>query len=464
MASLHVFHSNESRGFIEHALQPLSVTQPTNLETGRALSICVCGLGYVGAVTVACLARLGHSVIGVDVLDQKVDAMNAGRSPFVEDGLPELIAEVVAAGRLSATTDIAAAVRGSDVTLVCVGTPSRSDGSLDSDTVRRVCEQIGEALRDVDRYHLVVIRSTLLPGVTSGELVPLLEQTSGKRAGVEFGVCMNPEFLREGNAIEDFFEPSRTVIGEFDARSGDVLASIYEGIGGPILRTELGTAEIVKYSDNWWHALKVAFGNEVGALADAMGVDGQEVMEIFSLDTKLNISAKYLRPGMAFGGSCLPKDLRALTHFAGESELHLPLLQSVLPSNVAHTDRTLRLIRESGAKHVGFLGLTFKPGTDDTRESPTVAMIATLVSEGFEVTVHDENIDLDVLSGANREVLLSQIVDLPDRLDEDPDALCQSAEVVVMTYGTPEYRRLQQAYDGKVRFIDLSGAERARSE
>ena len=436
------------------------MTSTPTLERGASLNICVCGLGYVGAVTVACLAKLGHKVIGVDVVDQKVEVMNAGRSPLVEPGLPELISEMVKAGRLSATTDIVAAVRGSDITLVCVGTPSRSDGSLNSDAVRAVCAQIGETLRNIDRYHLVVIRSTLLPGVTSRELVPLLEQTSGKTAGVDFGVCMNPEFLREGNAIEDFFEPSRTVVGELDQRSGDLLAAIYEGISGPVLPTSLGTAEIVKYSDNWWHALKVAFGNEVGALAEAMDVDGQEVMEIFSLDTKLNISDKYLRPGMAFGGSCLPKDLRALNHFAAESDLNLPVLQSVLPSNLAHTERTLQLVRQLGARRVGFLGLTFKPGTDDTRESPTVAMIATLLEEGFEVLVHDENIDLDALSGVNRDVLLSQIGDLQDRLMGDADVLCQSVEVVVVTYGTPEYRMLTAKYDDSVSFLDLSGPQR----
>jgi GDP-mannose 6-dehydrogenase len=428
----------------------------SNPEQKNPLPICVCGLGYVGAVTVACLARLGHKVIGVDTVHQKVELMNAGHSPLVENGLPELISEMVEVGRLSATTEITTAVRESDITLVCVGTPSRSDGSLNSDAVRKVCTEIGEALRDVDRYHLIVIRSTLLPGVTSRELIPLLEQTSGKTAGVDFGVCMNPEFLREGNAIEDFFEPSRTVIGELDQRSGDVLAAIYEGISGPVFRTRLGTAEIVKYSDNWWHALKVAFGNEVGALADTMGVDGHEVMEIFLLDTKLNISSKYLRPGMAFGGSCLPKDLRALNHFAAESDLNLPVLQSVLPSNSAHTERTLRQIRQLGARRIGFLGLTFKPGTDDTRESPTVAIIATLIAEGFEVLVHDENIDLDIMSGANQELLLSQIGDLKDRLVEDADVLCQSVEGVIVTYGTLEYSRLMEKYGDRASFLDLS--------
>ena len=464
------FDSTKALGTHEHQLSKTlldtsyaieSMTHTSKPDQVHPLRICVCGLGYVGAVTVACLARLGHTVTGVDVVEQKVEAMNAGRSPFVENGLSELIAEMARVGRLSATTNTAAAVRDSDITLVCVGTPSRSDGSLNSDAVRKVCGQIGEALRDVDQYHLVVIRSTLLPGVTSRELVPVLERTSGKTAGVGFGVCMNPEFLREGNAIEDFFEPSRTVIGELDRRSGDLLAAMYDGVSGPVLRTKLGTAEIVKYSDNWWHALKVAFGNEVGALAEAMGVDGQEVMEIFSLDTKLNISAKYLRPGMPFGGSCLPKDLRALTHFAGESGFNLPVLESVLPSNVAHTERTLRLIRQLGAKRVGFLGLTFKAGTDDTRESPTVAMIATLVAEGVEVLAHDANVDLDLLSGANREVLLRHIGDLKDRLVEDADLLCQSVEVVIVTYSTPDYRRLTAKYDDSVSFLDLSGAQSA---
>lgn len=425
-------------------------------STSPPLRICVCGLGYVGAVTAACLARLGHAVIGVDVHGSKVDAINEGRSHFVEKGLPDLIAEMVAAERLSATTDTAAAVRKSDITLVCVGTPSREDGSLNSDFARGVCGQIGEVLRIHDVYHLIVIRSTLLPGITRHELVPVLERISGKTAGIGFGVCFNPEFLREGSAIEDFFQPSRTVIGELDQRSGDLLASMYKGIPGAVVRTNFEVAEIVKYADNWWHGLKVSFANEVGTLANAIGVDGREVMEIFAFDTKLNLSSKYLMPGFAFGGSCLPKDLRALDHLARRYDLDMPLLEAVLPSNAAHLSRVLECIRVSGAKRVGFLGLTFKPGTDDIRESPAAELITTLLEEGFDVCVHDDNVDPANLMGSNRTFLFERIPDIPSRLIEDADALCRSVEAVVVAHDTKQYRALVERYRGLLTVIDCA--------
>jgi GDP-mannose 6-dehydrogenase len=399
---------------------------------------------------------MGHIVTGVDVVASKVDAVNSGRAPFVEKGLTELTAAMVASGRLTATMDTTAAVSSSEITLVCVGTPSREDGSLDTHYVSAVCCQIGEVLRELDSYHLIVLRSTVLPGITRGELVPLLEKLSSKKAGIDFGFCFNPEFLREGSAIEDFFQPSRTVIGELDQRSGDVVASIYQGIPGSVIRTNFETAEIVKYTDNWWHALKVAFANEVGTLAKNIGVDGREAMAIFTLDKKLNLSAKYLLPGLAFGGSCLPKDLRALSHLARAHGLELPLLQAVIPSNEAHLARTLQLIRATGAKRVGFLGLTFKPGTDDVRESPAVELIAALLLEGFDVCVHDESVKAAELVGANRAFLLRRIPDLFSCLIEDPDLLCGSVDAVVVIHDTPKYRALIEQYHGDLLVVDCT--------
>jgi GDP-mannose 6-dehydrogenase len=267
-------------------------------------------------------------------------------------------------------------------------------------------------------------------------MLPLLERSSGKVCGRGFGVCVNPEFLREGSAIDDFFEPSRTVIGEGTARDGDLLARVYGALPGPIVRTTFETAETVKYLDNWWHALKIAFANEAGTLASALGVDPDESMAIFGLDAKLNLSTAYLRPGQAFGGSCLPKDLRALGHLAQDCHVELPLLKSVLPSNAAHLARTIEQIRESGAKRVGILGLTFKPGTDDVRESPAVELIASLIEDGFEVYVHDENVRLADLVGANRAFLLSRLPNIASQLVEDPVTLCQLADTIVLTHET----------------------------
>ena len=427
------------------------------IPSDRALRICVCGLGYVGAVTAACLARLEHFVIGVDVVPSKVKAINDGKAHFVEHGLAELTASMVSGGRLSGSTDAASAIRQSDMTVICVGTPSQEDGSINTEFVRTMCYQVGEALRSCRHYHVVVIRSTVLPGVTRRELIPLIEKTSGKTAGVEFGVCFNPEFLREGNAIEDFFHPSRTVIGEYDKKSGDALVAMYaHEVSGPKLRVTVETAEMVKYTDNWWHAIKVAFANEVGTLAQTVQVDAVEVMRIFMLDSKLNISTKYLLPGLPFGGSCLPKDLRALTHLSRRLRLNLPLLEAVLPSNTAHLARSLEAIRAAGCKTVGFLGLTFKPGTDDVRESPAVEMIATLLDEGYDVLVHDGNVNPVSLIGANKLFLLKLVPHLPRIMVEDPETLCRSAEVLVKIHDTAQYSALIEKYRGGHAVVDCT--------
>jgi len=350
--------------------------------------ICIFGMGYVGCVSGACLASLGHQVIGVEPNRTKVDLLNSGKSPIVEKDLPELIASTVKSGLYRATDDWRAAIAASDLAMVCVGTPSRSNGSIDLSYVRRVCEQIGSALRDRKDFFTVVIRSTIVPGSVESVLIPILEKESGLKAGVGFGVCMNPEFLRESTSVKDFHEPPKTVIGELNPKSGEALAGIYAVLPGPHIRTSISVAEMVKYVDNAFHAVKVTFANEVGALCKEHRVDSHQVMDIFCQDTKLNLSPYYLKPGFAFGGSCLPKDLRALNHEARSLDLELPLLRSILESNKLQVLKVIRKLAEFKGRKLGFLGLSFKGGTDDLRESPIVEVIESMLVKCFAVKIY----------------------------------------------------------------------------
>jgi GDP-mannose 6-dehydrogenase len=415
----------------------------------------VFGLGYVGAVTSACLADLGVEVIGVDLTPLKVDTINAGRSPIVERGLDELIAAGVASGRLRATADAEAAVLDSDISMICVGTPSNANGSLDLSAVERVAETIGTAIGRKGAWHLVIVRSTMLPGSTEQHVVPLLERHSGLRAGSDFGVCYNPEFLREGSSIEDFHHPPFTIIGSDDQRAAAAAAEPYATLEGEIITTSIRGAEMVKYVCNAFHALKVTFANEVGLIATAHGVDSHEVMDIVGRDHKLNISTAYLRPGFAFGGSCLPKDLRALTHDAKRNDLDVPVLSAILPSNDQHVARAYELVRATGARRVGVLGLSFKAGTDDLRESPLVALVERLIGRGYDVRVHDPNVAYANLHGANRAYIEQEIPHIVSILTETADELLEHSEVVIVGNGDPEHvRTLQRLRDGQ-HVIDL---------
>ena len=320
------------------------------------MRISVFGLGYVGAVSAGCLAKDGHQVIGVDPYQPKVDLINAGQTPVIENEIGEIIAKAVKDRMLFATTNVEDAVLQSDISFICVGTPSQLNGSLDLKYVRSVCEQIGIAIRKKESYHVIVARSTMLPGSMSGVVIPTLEEASGKRAGHDFGVCINPEFLREGTAVYDLYHPPKTVIGETDTRSGDLIASLYSKIDAPLVRTDVETAEMVKYSDNVWHALKVGFANEIGNICKAIGLDGHRVMEIFCRDTKLNLSPYYMKPGFAFGGSCLPKDVRALSYKARSLDLDLPILNAILPSNQNQIDKGFDMVTEKGNRKIGLLG------------------------------------------------------------------------------------------------------------
>lgn len=403
------------------------------------MRISVFGLGYVGCVSAACLAAENHRVIGVDVNPSKVDLINKGRSPIVEKGLGTLIGRVVSSGHLSATSNAGEAIRQSDVAMICVGTPSTSEGSLDLQFVERVSADIGQGLRDRDTYHVVVVRSTMLPGSTEEVVLPTLERVSGRRVGVGFGLAYNPEFLREGTAVSDFRNPPRTVIGEFDQQSGDRVAKIYSALDAPLIRTDIRTAELVKYADNAFHALKITFANEIGALCRAEGIDSHRLMDIFCQDTKLNISPAYLRPGYAFGGSCLPKDLRALSHRAHKRQVEIPVLNSILESNEKHKQRGLALVQAAEQRRIALLGLSFKPDTDDLRESPAIGLLEALVEEGHQVRVYDRNVELERLTGGNRAFVKHKVPHLSSLMVRDLQSAVSWAEVVVVTNYDEEF-------------------------
>jgi GDP-mannose 6-dehydrogenase len=427
------------------------------------MKISVLGLGYVGAVSAGCLAKDGHEVIGVDPERAKVDLINAGRSPIIEKDIGEIIHAQVAAGRLSATTEVAHAVRHTDLALVCVGTPSLPNGAIDLRYVKRVCEQIGEALRTHAGAPVIVMRSTMLPGTMRELVIPLLEESSGKRAGQEFGLCINPEFLREGTSVYDYDNPPKTVIGEVNRASGDLLASLYSRLPGPMIRTDIDTAEMVKYADNAWHALKVGFANEVGSLCKALDVDAHRVMDIFCQDRKLNLSPYYLKPGFAFGGSCLPKDLRALLYKAKRLDVALPILSSILPSNQLQIERGVQAVVEKGSRAVGILGLSFKAGTDDLRESPMVELTERLIGKGFDVRVYDRNVSLAALHGANRDYILNRIPHLARLMVATLDEVLAHARTLVIGNGAPEFADVPRRIGEGQSVIDFVRVSDSRS-
>jgi GDP-mannose 6-dehydrogenase len=396
------------------------------------LSISVFGMGYVGSVSAACFAHVGHKVTGVDVSPAKVEMMAAGRSPIIEARMSELVEEGHRSGMLHATTDAAEAVRNSEISFVCVGTPSLRSGKLDLGYVERVVHEIGIALQKKNSYHVIVLRSTVLPGTTESLVIPTLEKASGRRAGVDFAVCYNPEFMREGSAVADFLQPPYTVLGAQEPKHLILARQLYSTISSPVFETSIAVAEMVKYVCNAFHAVKIGFANEVGSLCKSLGVDAEAVTRIYTADTKLNISPAYLSPGFAFGGSCLPKDLRALGHRAKELDLALPLLESVLPSNAQHIDRAVESVLRTNKRKIAFLGLSFKPGTDDLRESPQVQMIKRLLGEGCQVRVWDRDVSLGRLAGSNRQYIEEVIPHIGSLLSADVEDVVRSGEVVVI--------------------------------
>ncbi len=428
------------------------------------MRISIFGLGYVGTVSAGCLADDGHEVVGVDPLPTKVDLINRGQSPIVETDIGEIIAATAKAGRLRATSDPGQAIRESELSFVCVGTPSQANGNLDLRYIRRICEQIGEALKSKNERHTVVIRSTILPGTMRKIVIPTLEEFSGKKAGVAFGVCNNPEFLREGSAVKDFRFPPKTVIGELDQASGDILASLYKKLDAPLIRTDIESAEMVKYIDNSWHALKIGFANEIGNLCKCLGLDAHKVMKIFCQDQKLNISPAYLSPGFAFGGSCLPKDLRALSYQAKMHDLDLPILASILPSNEMQISRGLQLIVKREHTRVGILGFSFKAGTDDLRESPLIEVIERLIGKGYDLRIYDKNVNIARLVGANRDFILNHIPHISKLMVGDIDAVLDHAETVVIGNKDPEFSKVPERLRAGQFLVDFVRIIEGRSD
>jgi GDP-mannose 6-dehydrogenase len=415
----------------------------------------VFGLGYVGCVSAACFAEDGNDVTGVDVNPTKVEIINSGKTPIIEEGINELIGKVVAAGRLRATTDSARAVHDSDLSLICVGTPSNQNGSLHLRHVEQVCREIGAALKTKAQRHIVVIRSTMLPGTIQNTVIPALEATSGKKAGTDFGICINPEFLREGSSLKDFHNPPFTLIGADDEETTSAVRGLYANINAPVFVTSLKTAEMVKYVCNCFHALKVSFANEIGNICKALEIDSHEVMHVFCQDTKLSLSPYYLKPGFAFGGSCLPKDLRAINYKAKELDVEVPVLSAILPSNRLQVERAVEMVRQSGKSRVGVLGFSFKAGTDDLRESPMVTLIETLIGKGFELSIYDRDVSLARLVGANKEYIEREIPHISKLMRDTIDAVLADSEIIIIGNQAEEFRSVGERLRPNQQLIDL---------
>src|SRR3954466_4291992 len=420
-----------------------------------AVRVSVFGLGYVGCVSAASFAGDGHDVVGVDVNADKVAAINAGRSAIVEPGHDERLGRAAAERGLRATTNTAEAIHGTDVSLLCVGTPSRKNGSLDLQYLERVSEEIGRALRDKPSYHVVVVRSTVLPGTTHEVVIPALERESGKKYGDGFGVSVNPEFLREGTALKDFRKPPLTLVGHNHAADASGTIALYQSIDAPLVSTSIRVAEMMKYTSNTWHALKVVFANEIGNLCKKLDVDSHDVMDIFCRDEKLNLSPYYLKPGFAFGGSCLPKDVRALQYRAKEMDVEMPLISQILPSNRGQIQQALDQVLETGKKNIGLLGFSFKAGTDDLRESPIVILAEALLGKGVSLRIYDRNVSIARLVGANKEYIEKQIPHLSSLLCNTIEEVIDGSEVIVVGNQAPEFAQAVQECRADQIVIDL---------
>lgn len=419
------------------------------------MRLSVFGLGYVGCVSAAYFADDGNEVIGVDVNPTKVEIINGGKSPIIEHGINELMAKVVKSGRLLATTDSERAIRDSDLSLVCVGTPSNQNGSLHLRHVEQVCREIGLVLKTKEQRHIVVIRSTMLPGTVENTVMPALEETSGKKAVKDFGICINPEFLREGSSLKDFHAPPFTLIGADDEETITAIRGLYAKIDAPVFVTSLKTAEMVKYVCNCFHALKVSFANEIGNICKALQIDSHEVMHVFCQDTKLNLSPYYLKPGFAFGGSCLPKDLRAINYKAKELDVEVPVLSAILPSNRLQIERAVEMVMRSGQKRVGVLGFSFKAGTDDLRESPMVTLIETLIGKGFELAIYDRDVSLARLVGANKEYIEREIPHISKLMRDTIDGVLTDSQIIIIGNQAEEFRSVVERLRKDQQLIDL---------
>jgi GDP-mannose 6-dehydrogenase len=402
------------------------------------MKISIFGLGYVGAVSLACLARDGHRVIGVDIDQAKLELIAAGKTPVVEEGMVELMQRAVASGRVSVTTNVAQAVADSEISLVCVGTPSAANGSQDQGALLRLAREMGVALRDKHLPHVVVFRSTIVPGTVEDVLRPIIEDVSGKRDGEHFHLCFQPEFLREGSSIRDYDKPPFTIVGANHAQPAERLRELFGHLPCKVIETSVRSAEMMKYCCNNFHALKITFANETARLCNALGVDPFEVMDLVCQDTQLNISRAYLKPGFAFGGSCLPKDLRATSHLAKKLDVELPMLSHIMASNQAHLDLALQKVLATGKRRIGFIGLSFKTGTDDLRESPLVALAEQLLGKGMQLAIYDPAVQLSRLLGANRKYIETHLPHLGDLLSSDLAEVISGAEVLLIGLSSTE--------------------------
>jgi GDP-mannose 6-dehydrogenase len=424
---------------------------------GQHVKISVFGLGYVGAVSCACLPELGHDVVGVDTNPVKVRMINDGQSPVVEEGINELIGEAVRLGKLRATADVDDAIQNSEVSLVSVATPSNPNYTPNLSAVDSVIRSIGAAIRKKEGRHTIVLRSTVPPGTTEDRILPILEESAGRKVGDRLSLVFNPEFLREGSSVKDFHQPPQTVVGSVDDAGYDVLEQLYAGLPGAFVRTSCRVAESVKYLCNVFHAMKIVFANEAGSVLKACGLDGREVMRIFCQDTQLNISAAYLRPGFAFGGSCLPKEVKGFLTLARDKGVPIPALQGLLDSNAAHIERAYDMIARDGRRKVALFGLAFKPGTDDMRDSPLVALAERLLGKGFELSIYDNFVKISRLLGKNKEFIDREIPHLDRLLCDDSEAALAGAEIVVVGHADPAARKAIIASAPRLRIVDLSG-------
>ena len=417
--------------------------------------VSIFGLGYVGAVTAACLAERGFRVLGVDVNPAKVDMINDGQTPIVEEKIGDIVRDVVSSGKLTATTDVEAAIAESNTSLICVGTPSRANGDLELTYVKRVAEQIGAALAKKDTWHTIILRSTVLPGTTEDVVLPILEEHSGKKAGEGFGLCFNPEFLREGSSVKDFHAPPFTLVGVSNDKDAEVVRALYGWLDAEFLVDDIRTAEMVKYINNSYHAVKVAFANEVGRLCEALEIDSHAVMDIFCKDTKQNLSAYYLKPGFAFGGSCLPKDLRAILYKAKSVDVEMELFRSTLASNRTQIEQGIRAVEKLGNRKVGLLGLSFKAGTDDLRESPMVTLVETLLGRGYEIQIYDENVSLSRLVGSNKAYIERELPHISEMLVESIEDVVESSETIIVGNPDPRFADVVRSAPAGKQIVDL---------
>ncbi|MCO6486795.1 MAG: UDP-glucose/GDP-mannose dehydrogenase family protein [Phaeodactylibacter sp.] len=417
------------------------------------MNISIFGLGYVGCVSVGCLSNNGHRVIGVDVMPAKAELINQGKPTIIEKDIGGLIEENWKEGRISATTDYRQAVLETDVSIICVGTPSSNNGHLNLTAIYETARQIGEVLKEKDTLHIVAIRSTVLPG-TNEKVGQILAEASGKKRNEGFAVVSNPEFLREGTAVKDYYNPPVTVIGTDNPKAGRIMKEVYRGIDAPVEETQIEVAELIKYVNNSFHALKVSFANEVGNICKQLGIDSHQLMNLFCMDHQLNLSSYYLKPGFAFGGSCLPKDLKALRTLAHDFYLNSPVLNAVLDSNENQKEMAYKMVMDKGVKKVGILGLSFKKGTDDLRYSPVVDLAEKLLGKGYTLSIYDKNVNISKLTGTNKAYIDQHIPHLSELISDQLDEVVANSEVVVISHKEPEFDCINTRYPDKT-FIDL---------